>query len=107
DDANSDIAQQIEETTKLRTGDYAESVRAGLDLKGHLDRLDSGALNSDSIGNVREASRDLGRAISNLPLPFQDQAQKMRFSDLPPTLRDLMDDLVNRVHDKIGNADGQ
>lgn len=106
DDQNSEIADSIEAMGK-GAGDYAESVRAGLDLKTHLDRLDKGALNKDQIGNVREASRDLGRAISNLPLPFENQAAKLRFSDIPPTLRDLMDDLVKRVHDKIGSADGQ
>jgi hypothetical protein len=106
DEQNSEIANSIEAIGK-GAGDYAESVRAGLELKSHLDRLDKGALNSDQIGNVREASRDLGRAISNLPLPFDNQAAKMRFSDIPPTLRDLMDDLVKRVHDKIGSAEGQ
>ncbi len=106
DKSNSDIAESIEVMGK-GAGDYAESVRAGLDLKGHLDRLDKGALDKDALSNVREASRDLGRAISNLPLPFDNQAAKVRFSDIPPTLRDLMQDLVKRVHDKIGNADGQ
>lgn len=106
DKSNSDIAESIEVMGK-GAGDYAESVRAGLDLKGHLDRLDKGALDKDSLSNVREASRDLGRAISNLPLPFDNQAAKVRFSDIPPTLRDLMQDLVKRVHDKIGTADGQ
>lgn len=106
DKSNSDIAESIEVMGK-GAGDYAESVRAGLDLKGHLDRLDKGALDKDALSNVREASRDLGRAISNLPLPFDNQAAKVRFSDIPPTLRDLMQDLVKRVHEKIGNEDGQ
>lgn len=106
DGANESIANSIDAIGK-GAGDYAESVRAGLELKSHLDRLDKGALNREQIGNVREASRDLGRAISNLPLPFENQAAKLRFSDIPPTLRDLMKDLVKRVHDKIGNKEGQ
>lgn len=105
--SNQDIVEDIEATGRIRAGDYAESVRAGLDLKSRLDRLDSKALNPEAISNVREASRDLGKAISNLPLPFDNQAAKVRFSDLPPTLRELMDDLIDRVHDKIGNAEGQ
>ena len=104
---NTDVQKDIEETnSSIRAGDYAESVRAGLDLRSRLDRLDSGALNAESLTNVRSASRDLGKAISNLPLPFKNQAQKVRFSDLPPTLRDLMDDLVDRVNKKIGTAEG-
>lgn len=106
-ETNQDIVEDIESTGRIRAGDYAESVRAGLDLKSRLDRLDSKALNPEAISNVREASRDLGKAISNLPLPFDNQAAKVRFSDLPPTLRELMDDLIDRVHDKIGNAEGQ
>lgn len=106
DDANQDIVEKIEQTGR-GAGDYAESVRAGLDLKSQLDRLDSKALNPEAIGNVRQASRALGKAISNLPLPFENQAAKLRFSDVPPTMRDLMQDLVKRVHEKIGNAEGQ
>ena len=105
---NQGIVEDIEATdATVRAGDYAKSVRAGLDLTSKLDRLDDGALNKDAIGSVREAAGDLATAISNLPLPFKNQAQKVRFSDLPPNLRDLMDEMVNRVHEKIGNEEGQ
>lgn len=107
DSSNQDIVEEIESTGRIRAGDYVTSVRAGLDLRSRLDRLDEGALNAEAIQNVREAARDLGTVISNLPLPFKNQAAKVRFSDLPPTLRDLMEDLVDRVHDKIGMKDGQ
>lgn len=107
DDSSQDIVEQIKDASGLGVGDYAESVRAGMDLKSRLDRLDTKALNPDAIQNVREASRDLGKAISNLPLPFENQAAKLRFSDVPPTLRNLMEDLVKRVHAKIGMAEGQ
>ena len=105
---NQNIVEDIEATdSKIRAGDYAESVRAGLDLTSKLDRLEDGALNKEAIGSVREAAGDLATAISNLPLPFKNQAQKVRFSDLPPNLRDLMDEMVDRVHKKIGNEEGQ
>lgn len=106
-DSNQSIVDDIEQNDKIRAGDYAESVRAGLDLKDKLDRLDTKALNPEAIGNVRAAARDLGTAISNLPLPFKNQAAKIRYSDVPPTLRDLMEDMVKRVHEKIGNEEGQ
>jgi hypothetical protein len=47
----------------------------------------------------------LGRVIANLPLPFTNQAQKVRYSDLPPALRNLMDDMITRVESKIGKED--
>lgn len=105
---NQGIVEDIEATdSKIRAGDYAESVRAGLDLTSKLDRLDDGALNKEAIGNVRESARDLATTISNLPLPFKNQAAKIRFSDLPPNLRDLMDEMVDRVNKKIGMEEGQ
>ena len=105
---NQGIVEDIEAAdSTVRAGDYAESVRAGLALTSKLDRLDDGALNKEAIGSVREAAGDLATAISNLPLPFKNQAQKVRFSDLPPNLRDLMDEMVDRVHTKIGNDEGQ
>ncbi len=106
DEGNQAVVEKLEAAGK-GAGDYAQSVRSGLELKSQLDRLDKGALNSDSISAIREASRDLGKAISNLPLPFDNQATKLRFSDLPPTLRSLMEDMVDRVIDKIGNKEGQ
>jgi hypothetical protein len=107
DSSSNDIVESLKEAEGVVTGDYVESVRAGLDLKSRLDRLDMKALNPEAIQNVREASRDLGKAIANLPLPFKNQAAKLRFSDVPPTLRDLMQDLIDRVHDKIGLEEGQ
>jgi hypothetical protein len=54
---------------------------------------------------VRESARALGETIANLPLPFGADATKVRFSDLPPALRDLVDDMISRVEDKIGKED--
>lgn len=106
-ESNQDIVDDIVETDKIPLGDYVQSVRSGLDLRSRLDRIDTKALNPEAVSNVREAARDLGKALSNLPLPFENQAAKVRFSDLPPTLRDLMEDLIDRVHEKIGDKDGR
>jgi hypothetical protein len=43
--------------------------------------------------------------IANLPLPFGRDAQKVRFSDLPPAMRDLIEDMVSKVEEKIGKED--
>jgi hypothetical protein len=86
-------------------GDYQDAAKAGQDLLSLLDRLDEGSLNKISLENVRATAAELGKVISNLPLPFSNQAQKVRFSDLPPALRDLMKSLVERVEEKIGKED--
>ena len=106
DSGSQDVLQKIKEIENLdNTGNYLGSVMASKDLIDIIDRLDAGALNADSLENVRSSTTELGKAIANLPLPFDNQAQKVRYSDLPPTLKKLMDDMVTRVEDKIGKED--
>ncbi len=106
-DGTQDVVDDIEATDHtVRAGDYVESVKAGLNLKSQLDRLDSGALNKEAISSIRTTSRELGKTIANLPLPFKNQAAKVRFSDLPPNLRELMKDMAERVVEKIGESEG-
>lgn len=86
-------------------GDYAGAAKAATDLLGIIDRLDTGALNADSLENVRNSAGELGKVISNLPFAFGQEAQKIRFSDVPPALRDLMTDMIKKVEAKIGKED--
>jgi DNA-binding ferritin-like protein len=106
DSGNADVLQKIEDIENLdNAGNYLASVMASKDLLDIVDRLDAGALNAESLENVRSSTTELGKAIANLPLPFDNQAQKVRYSDLPPTLKNLMDDMVTRVEAKIGKKD--
>jgi hypothetical protein len=86
-------------------GNYAGAAAAAGDLINTIDRLDTGALDATKLENVRNTAADLGRVIANLPLPFTNQAQKVRYSDLPPALKNLMDDMITRVESKIGKKD--
>lgn len=54
---------------------------------------------------MRQASKDLGSAVANLPLPFGSENEKVRFSDLPPALQTLIGDMMKRVTKKIGAKD--
>jgi hypothetical protein len=96
-------AKYLEQVHEL--GDYVESVNSGAKLLDILDRLDSGALNKISVENVRSSAKELGKVIANLPLGFNDQTEKVRYTDLPPALRDLMDNMMERVEAKIGKED--
>ena len=106
-DAGSDaVLKKIEEVDNLdNTGDYAEAAKAAGDLLDIVDRLDTGALNAEAIGNVRDSAGELGKVIANLPFAFGEDAQKIRFSDVPPALQDLMEKMITRVEDKIGKKD--
>ncbi len=105
---NQDVIEKIEQAENLdNAGDYAGAVEASSDLISTVDRLDSGALNAKSVENVRLATSDLGKVISNLPLPFDNQAQKVRYSDLPAALKTLTKKLISRVEEKIGAEDAE
>jgi hypothetical protein len=101
-----DVVEKIKEVENITgLGDYSDAAKAGNELLNILDRLDEGSLNKISLENVRSTAAELGKVISNLPLPFTNQAQKVRFSDLPPALKDLMTNMVERVEKKIGKDD--
>jgi hypothetical protein len=101
-----DVLDKIEETENLdNTGNYIEAARSATDLIGLIDRIDAGAISADSLETIRMTSRELGETIANLPLPFGKEAEKVRYSDLPPALRDLIKDMITRVEDKIGQKD--
>lgn len=101
-----DVVEEVKRVENITgLGNYEEAARAGQDLLSLLNRLDQGSLNNVSLENVRKTAAELGKVISNLPLPFTNQAQKVRYSDLPPALRNLMETMVKRVEKKIGKKD--
>ena len=98
--------KKIEKAQNLDdAGNYLEAARAAGDLISIVDRLDTGALNPDSLENIRSSTRELGKVIANLPLPFGSETEKVRYSDLPPAMRDLIENMLTRVEDKIGKKD--
>jgi hypothetical protein len=100
------VLDKVEETEGLdNTGNYVEAARSATDLIGLIDRIDTGAVSADSLETIRESSKELGETVANLPLPFGENTVKVRYSDLPPALRDLIEDMISRVEDKIGQED--
>ena len=106
DSSLQNVLDKVEEAENFDdTGNYVEAARSATDLIGIIDRIDSGALNPRALENVRMSARELGETIANLPLPFGADAEKVRYSDLPPALRDLVEDMIVRVESKIGKED--
>lgn len=100
--------ERVEELEQLDSaGNYAAAAGAAASLQKLLDRLDTGALNAQSLENVRESARLLGGVMANLPLPFGDDTSKVKFTDLPPVLRSLIEDMMERVAEKIGEEDAK
>ena len=105
----SGLSRSLEKAKQLENmvdaGNYAQAAASASKLKSLLERMDSGALNAQSLENVRESARLLGEVMANLPLPFGEDVEKVKFSDLPPVLRDLIDDMIDKVGEKIGQED--
>jgi hypothetical protein len=101
-----DALLKVQEAENLEfAGNYTKSAAASSDLIGLIDRLDTNALNPQALENVRATAAELGKTIANLPLPFGKDASKLRFSDLPSGLKDLIEQMITRVEAKIGKED--
>jgi hypothetical protein len=101
-----DVIEKVEEAENLdNAGNYKASVEAADNLIGIIDRLDAKALNPESLENIRTSAGELGKVIANLPFAFGADAEKIRFSDVPPALQKLMEDMIKKVEDKIGKED--
>jgi len=103
-----DVVEKVAKAEQLNeVGNYEDAAKAANDVIGIVDRLDAGALNPQAIENVRSSAKALGEVIANLPLPFGSETEKVRYSDLPPALKNLMDDMLSRVTEKIGAKDAE
>jgi hypothetical protein len=67
-----------------------------------VERMRTGALNNDSLENIKLAATQLGTTVANSPLPFGHDTKKMRFTDLPVPLQKLTQDMMDRVEKRIG-----
>jgi hypothetical protein len=104
--APKDVADKIAETKAANeAGRLEDAKKAGDELLQLVDRIDAKALNPKALENVKDAAGELGKVIANLPLNFGNQADKVRFSDLPQSMQDLVKDMIKRVGDKIGQKD--
>lgn len=101
-----DAIDKIVETENFDSaGDYVEAAKSATDVIEIVDRIDAGAINPDALQSIRMAAGELGKAIANLPLPFGSDTEKVRYSDLPPAMRDLIETMMTKVLDKIGPDD--
>jgi hypothetical protein len=101
-----DVIEKVEEAENLAFGgDYAKASEAAARLIDILERLDTKALNPEALENIKNSTAELGEVIANLPFAFGEEAQKIRFSDVPQALQDLMKEMISRVEEKIGQED--
>ena len=102
------VMDEIKVAEQLDTaGNYTEAARSGAKLISIIDRIDTKALNPDALENIRSSTRELGKVIANLPFEFGSDTEKVRYSDLPPALKGMIEDMLERTTDKIGVKDAE
>lgn len=104
---NQEILDKLKKATDVHVGDYKAASLAYGDLFNTLNKIESGAKDPGTRTTLRGASMDLAKAVANLPLPFDDQSQKVRFSDLPPVLREMFNQLVGDVKQEYKDKSGE
>jgi hypothetical protein len=101
-----DVVEKVEEAENFdNAGDYEQASKSAEELIGVIDRLDTKALNPEALENIRKTAGQLGEVIANLPFAFGAEAEKIRYSDVPPALQKLMVEMIKRVEEKIGEED--
>jgi hypothetical protein len=98
------VLKKVEKVENLENaGNYSAAQREAARVLSLVDRIDAGMLERGELRNVREGAAALGGALANLPLPFGEEGEKVRYSDLPPVLKNLIEGMMTRVKDKIGD----
>lgn len=97
-----EIVGRVEDAEKQeRAGDYGRAADAATDVIQMVDKIKVGTVDGKQLQNIKNVSRELGKAIAYLPMPQGDANAKLRYSDLPPTTQQLLDNMEKRIVDKL------
>lgn len=76
-----------------------EAKEAASDAVLILDRAAEDIVDPDARSTISNVSEELARAIAYIPLPFDDQTQTMRWSDVPPAGQAVIENLLMRARE--------
>jgi hypothetical protein len=79
------------------SGDTDAAQQAAKDVLTLVDKLAENTEDKGLVQTLRDGYTNLADAVANLPLAFGNLNEKYRYSDLPPELKGLIDDLVSRA----------
>lgn len=106
DAATEQLAKELEEAESAGAiGDYAKAKEHASEVVKLVDDVDQGKLKGSAAEAVRTGAEDLGKLLAYLPLPQGDPSQKIRYSDLPEPTAKMIDNLLQRVDDKLSSED--
>jgi hypothetical protein len=89
-----DINEAIEADDR---GDDKGARDAADRLITELDKIAENTVDLQDAEDLKRRGADLAEVMARLPLPQGDADVKMRYTDLPVALRDLVEDLMDRL----------
>ena len=84
-----------------QSGDDDKAREAAEDVIKLVDDIADRTTSEDDQEMLRVGAKELGQVMARLPLPQGQVATKMKFSELPLELRDLIEDIVDRAAAKL------
>jgi hypothetical protein len=82
-------------------GDFEKAKQSAQDLVFMLDEMADNTDDLDDKEMLREGSKSLGQVMAYLPLMQGTSTLKMRYTDIPLELRDLIEDLLDRAEKQM------
>jgi hypothetical protein len=93
---------KIEEAEDAQAkGEDIKAREAAEEVIKLVDDLADITTNADDQEMLRMGAKELGKVMAYLPMPQGQVASKMKFTELPMDLRDLVEDIVDRAAAKL------
>ena len=97
-----DVAKKIQETEEAQVaGNYAEMRTHGNSLIDLINNIEDGTLKKGTAKNLRNGATDLSTAIAYLPLPQGEATAKVRFTDVPLAMQEMVRSMVRQVEEQL------
>ena len=101
DSSQEAIAQIKQAEAFIDAGDYDRAVESAKGLVNTVEKIDIGTMNPEARGSIQQSTRELGKLVANLPLPTGSDTEHLNYSDMPPVMKTMIDDMLDRAARKI------
>lgn len=102
------VAEKIQATEEAQVaGNYAEMRTHGNNLIDLIENIEEGTLKKGTVKNLRNGASDLSTAIAYLPLPQGEDTAKVRFTDVPLAMQEMVRSMVKQVEEQLDTDTAQ
>lgn len=96
------VAAKIQEAEAAQiAGNYAEMREHGNSLIDLIENIEEGSLRKGTAKNLRIGASDLSTAIAYLPMPQGRDTAKVRFTDVPLAMQEMVRSMVRQVEELL------